>query len=38
MFLSANIDDLVKDTGFHPRYSFTEGIAEILNNKRGEKY
>ncbi len=30
MFLSANINDLKKDTGFEPKYSFEDGIKEIL--------
>lgn len=30
MYLCANIDDLKKDTGFEPKYSFEEGIAETV--------
>ena len=35
MFLSADISDLEKDTGFIPQYSFSKGIKEILKF-RGE--
>ena len=36
MFLSADIEDLRRDTGFVPSYSFERGIKEILNF-RGEQ-
>lgn len=31
MFLSADISELTKDTGFTPQYSFAKGIKEILD-------
>ena len=30
MYLCADIQDLVKDTGFAPDYKFSEGIAETV--------
>ena len=32
MYLSADISDLVKDTGFEPQFSFKEGIRRILSH------
>ena len=34
MFLSADIRDLVRDTGFRPKHAFKEGIRKII--KEGE--
>ena len=34
MYLKADIRQLTKDTGFTPRYSFKEGVKEILDSKK----
>ena len=33
MYLCADISDLIEDTGFKPRFSFEEGIKNILSNR-----
>lgn len=36
MYLCADIEDLKKDTGFEPKYSFEKGIREMLEWERGK--
>lgn len=35
MYLVANIDELIRDTGWHPNFSFVEGLKKIINNYYG---
>lgn len=34
MYLNADITDLTSDTGFQPKYSFKQGIMEVLDSKK----
>ena len=33
MYLTADISDLKRDTGFEPQISFEEGISRIINSR-----
>ena len=35
MYLVANIDELIRDTGWHPNFSVVEGLKKIINNYYG---